>query len=133
MRKFELLALKCRMCDWQWETTPQDKAENILCEQCGSNDIFIEKQNLQMLKKNGKFLTDIGFNSGEELFVLNEFEDFSEKFDKPLIVIKEDDFRLPLEMSDNDRISLLGRIDTIRSQLLQDIRESKNSSFINLE
>jgi len=129
MRKFELLALKCNMCGWQWEITPQEKNDDVFCNKCGSDDFSIKKQNLKMLKKNGKFLTDIGFGTDDNTFQLNDYDDFSKKFSKPLAVIKHDDLKITEDMTDKDRISLLGRIDTLRSKLINEIKFSDDSSF----
>lgn len=133
MQKFELLSIKCKMCDWEWETIPEEKNDNIFCEHCGSDDVFVEREKLKMLKKNGKFLVDIGFSDSFDRFDFNHFDDPMQAFDKPLLVVKENDFRLPVDMSNEDRISILGRIDSIRSRILDDIRNSEDESFNQLK
>ena len=109
MRKYDLLTIKCRMCDWQWELTPQEKNENITCEQCGSNDIIFEKKSLHMLKSEGKFLTDIGYVLPNDKYNVVNIDDISNNYDKPLLVVKEDNVKLPEEMTNEERISILGK------------------------
>jgi len=133
MQKFELLSIKCKMCDWEWEITPKEKEDNIFCEHCGSDNVFVKHENLKMLKKNGKFLVDIGFLDNSDRFDFNHFEDPMQFFDKPLLVVKENDFRLPVDMSNEDRITILGKIDSIRSRILDDIRTSNDESFTHLK
>jgi len=133
MRRFELLTIKCKMCDWQWEVTPNEKTDNIICEHCGSNDVIIEKETLQMIKKNGKFLTDIGFSNTNNRFDIRQIEDFTTDFEKPLLVIKENDIRLPCDMTNQDRISILGKIDSLKSRILEDIKNSNDDSFTHLK
>lgn len=121
------------MCDWQWEITPQEQTENIVCEQCGSNDVIIEKETLHMHKQNGKFVTDIGFASPENRYGAVPIEEITDNYEKPLLVVKENNIRLPDDMTNEDRISILGKINSIKSRILQDIRESQDASFINLK
>ncbi len=132
MHKFKLLSIKCKMCDWQWELTPQEKTEDTRCEKCGSKDIHITENKLHMLKKQGKFITDIGFSNFEDKFGITPIEDFTEKYDKPLLIIKEDKIKIPDKMTNDERIQILGRIDSIKSKIVSDIKESQDESFANL-
>lgn len=133
MRRFELLTLRCKMCDWQWEVTPQEPKKNFFCEHCGSNDVIVKKENLQIFKQNGKIITDIGFASSDNRSEINNSEDISDNFEKPLLVVKENNIRIPDELTNEDRISILGRIDSIKSRILQDIKNSQDDSFTHLK
>ena len=132
MERYNLLSLTCKLCDWQWEITPQEKTDNITCEQCGCSNIFIEKKTLQIIKKSGKIISEIGYASHRDKFGGVKQEDESREFKKPLLLIRENDFKFIEDISNNDRVALLGKIETIRSKIVKEIKESTDGSFRNI-
>lgn len=132
MRNYELLVLNCKMCKWHWEISSQEQTHEIICEQCGSSDISIEKEILHMHKQGGKFITDIGFASPHDKFGVDHSEELADTYEKPLLVIKDNTINLSEEMTNEERISILGKINALKSRLLQEIKESQDTSFINL-
>jgi len=117
------------MCDWRWEVTPEEKTSDMSCEKCGSRDLFIEKNSLHMLKKGGKFITELGYGPERDKYGAVAVEDITKHFQKPLLIVRENDCKFVEEMTDEDRFALLGKMEKIRSKILQEIRESPDESF----
>lgn len=129
MHKFELLSIRCKMCDWQWEITPEEKTSDTCCEKCESHDLSIEKRPLHMLKKGGKFITELGYAPERDKYGAIAVEDVTKHFQKPLLIVRENDCKFVEEMTDEDRFALLGKMEKIRSKILQEIKESQDESF----
>jgi len=49
MKRYDLLSIRCRLCDWQWDTTPEEKSNELVCEECGCADLVIEEKMLHMI------------------------------------------------------------------------------------
>ena len=128
MGKYDLWSIKCKLCDWQWETPSEEKTKDAKCRQCGSRDLIIEKSSLKMIKKDGKFVTEFGYAPLRDEFgaVRKEAGKKAIHFEKPLLVVRENDCRFAKGMSDKDRIELLEKMELIKTKILKDIRDSKN-------
>jgi len=121
MQKFELLSIKCKMCDWQWEMTPFEKPDEIICEHCGSQDFHITKKNLHMFKKNGKFVTDIGFAHPRDEFGAIPVDEIMEQNEEPLLVVKENDIKISEKINNEDMKRLLSKVNSIRNKILDEM------------
>ena len=133
MHKYKLLSLKCNMCNWRWEITPEEKKENICCIQCGSKNIDIDEKKLQVFKQNGKIITDLGFISQDKQLDETPIEDLTENFEEPLIVLKQNDIKISDEMTNDERVTVLGKINSIRSKIINDLKESNEDCFQRLK
>jgi hypothetical protein len=109
------------MCDWQWELTPHEKTDEISCKHCGSNDLIIEKQDLHMLKKGGKFVTDIGFSHPRDKFGATPVEEVIEKNKEPILVVRHDDIKISENITNEDLKDLLGKINSIRNRIIDEV------------
>lgn len=121
MQKFELLSIKCKMCDWQWELTPSETPDEIICEHCGSQEIVITKKNLHMFKKGGKFIVDIGFAHPRDEFGAISVEEVMKQNEEPLLVVKENDIKISEKMTNEDMKKLLSKMNFIRNKILDEI------------
>ena len=128
MGKYDLWSIKCKLCDWQWETTSKGETKDAKCRQCGSRDLIIEKNSLKMIKKEGKFITEFGYAPLRDEFggILNETEGKTIHFERPLLIIRENDCRFVDGMSNEERLALLGKMELIKTKILRDIRDNKN-------
>lgn len=122
MQKFELLSIKCKMCDWEWEITPSEKNDELFCKHCGSSDLNIAKKDLHMFKKNGKFITDIGFAHPRDKFGAIPVDEIMKQNEEPLLVVKEKDVKISEKMTNEDMKQLLSRINTIRGRILDEMQ-----------
>jgi len=130
MQKFEMLLIKCRMCDWQKEITPFEKPDELFCEQCGSSELDVTKKNLHMFKKNGKFITDIGFAHPRDKFGAITVEEVMKQNEEPLLVVKENDVKISEKMTNEEMKNLLSRMNSIRNKILDEI-ELDHEDLIN--
>jgi len=121
MQKFELLSIRCKMCDWQWEMTPLEEPDEIICEHCGSKDISITRKNLHMFKKGGKFITDIGFAHPRDEFGAISVEEVMRQNEEPLLVVKENDVKISEKMTNEEMKKLLSKMNSIRNRILDEI------------
>ncbi len=122
MQKFELLSIKCKMCDWRWEITPREKTENLCCNHCGSKNLDIEKQDLHMFKKSGKFITDIGFSHPRDTFGLVPVEDIMGQNKEPILVVNEKDIKISKDMTNEELKNLLSKINSIRNRIIDEVQ-----------
>jgi len=125
MGKYDTWSITCKLCDWQWETCSRVMAQNPKCRICGSADCIVEKNDLITIKKHGKILTEIGCvptrdESGE---LRRETWENTASFNKPLLVIREDDCRFSKELTNDERKELLGRMELIKTKIMRDINE----------
>lgn len=128
MGKFDTWTISCKLCDWQWETCSSIIAKHPRCPQCDSTDCFVEKNEIVTIKKKGKIITDVGPDlfddkSGD---IDGEVLVDTTKTDKPLMVIKKDDFRFLEDMSNEDRRRLLEQIDSMKHKIIRDIIDNEN-------
>jgi len=122
MQKFELMLVRCKMCDFAWEITPQEKSNDIFCKQCGSKNLSIQKQDLHMLKKGGKFITDIGYAISEDKFGELPVEKIMDSNQEPLLVVKENDIKISKDVTNKELKLLLGRLDSIRNKIIDEVQ-----------
>ena len=121
MQKFELLSMRCKMCDWQWELAPSERPDDLICEHCGSQEIHITHKNLHMFKKNGKFITDIGFAHPRDEFGAISVEEVMRQNEGPLLVVKENDVKISEKMTNDEMKKLLSKMNSIRNKILDEI------------
>lgn len=133
MHRYRLLSIKCNMCDWRWEITPEEKNENLCCKHCGSKDLFLEENMLHFLKNNGKIISDIGYSSKDDCFRETIVEDLNKNFDEPLLVLKQNNIKFSSEMNDEERMIILGKINSLRSQIIDELKESNETCFQRLK
>jgi len=121
MQKFELLSIECKMCDWRWEITPHEKKDSLCCMHCGSKNLSIEKQDLHMVKKGGKFVTDIGFAHPRDRFGAISVKEVMEQNKEPILVVKEDDIKISENMTNDDLKNLLSKMNSIRNKIIDKV------------
>lgn len=121
MQRFELISIKCKMCDWQWELTLGEKPDELVCEHCGSEELDITKKNLHMFKKGGKFITDIGFAHPRDEFGAIPVEQIMLQNQEPLLVVKENDVKISEKITNDEMKNLLRRVNSIRNEILDRI------------
>lgn len=125
MQKFELLSIKCKMCDWQWEITPHEKTENLCCNHCGSKNLIIEKQDLHMIKKGGKFITDIGFSHPRDKFGAIPVEEIIENNKEPVLVVNKEDIKISEKMTNDELKNLLSKMNSIRDKIIDQVEVNR--------
>lgn len=133
MHKYKLLSIKCNMCDWKWEITPEEKNEDLCCTQCGSKDLSFEEKKLHVFKDNGKIITDIGYSTNENIFSELPVEDLTKNFEEPLLILKQNNIKLSDEMTNEERMTILGKINSLRSQIINEMKESNEECFTRLK
>ena len=123
MAKFDTWSIKCRLCDWEWETKSSIMAHNPRCNRCGSLNCDVIKKELIAIKKQGKFIDNFEFDilKNDSVSIDAEIISHSVKTDDPLVVIRKTDCRLADNLSDEDREFLIGKIDFIKSRLVGDL------------
>jgi hypothetical protein len=58
----------------------------------------------------------------EEIFGEITVEDLTKNFEELLLVLKENDIKLTNKMTKLERMTILGKINTLRSQLINDMK-----------
>jgi len=130
MGKFDTWSIKCKLCDWKWDTCSSVIAHNPKCNRCGSTDCIVEKKEFISIKKKGKIIADLGVDPLEE--VSGELDGDvlvkTTKTDNPLVIIKKDDLRFDDGLSSEDKKEILKKIDDIKTQLIRDIIDEELDS-----
>ena len=130
MGKYDTWSITCKLCDWQWETCSQIMAQKPKCKICGSTDCIVEKNDLITIKKQGKIITDIGFDPMH--FVSEKMsKDVVENttfLNRPLLVIRENDCKFNKELTTDDLRQLIRKMDLIKTKIIRDIKEDDESS-----
>ena len=129
MQRFELISIKCKMCGWQWELTPGERPDELVCEHCGSEEFSITKKSLHMFKKGGKFITDIGFAHPRDEFGAIPVEEVMKQNEEPLLVVKENDVKISEKMTNEEMKKLLSRMNNIRNKILDEIEINHEELF----
>jgi len=84
------------------------------------------------VKKGGKFLADIGYAPPSKKYNILDETNTQLQFGKPLLLIRENDIKFNEEIFDDERITLLSKIDAIRSKIINEIKESNDTSIIHI-
>ena len=121
MDRFDLLSIRCKMCDWQWEIPNHEETKDLICSQCGSKKLELNKHNLHMLKKGGKFITDIGFSTQRDKFGSIIPEQSENQNDEPLLVVKGSNVAISEDMTNEELKNLLRQMNSIKSKILDEI------------
>lgn len=127
MGKFDTWSIVCKMCDWEWETCSPVFAKNPKCPQCGSTHCDVEKNEFITIKKQGKIIADIetekiweepGILDGDKIVKTTKTE-------KPLLILKRDDYKFAESLTDEEKKELLDELDIVKLKLIRDIIDSK--------
>ncbi len=121
MNKFNLFSVKCKMCGFKTELSPEELNSNPFCEKCGSTNLKIDKKTLHMLKKGGKFVTDIGFSVDDDIFDVTPVNEMHEQKEEPLLILKKDEIKISENIDNNDLKQLLGKMNVVRNKILDRI------------
>ena len=127
MGKFDTWSIKCNLCDWQWETCSCTISKHPKCEQCGSTNCDVKKNDTITIKKKGKRIIDIVDSDIEESSGNINGEIFvkTTKTDRPLLIIKNDFCKLSEDLSENERKNVLKQIDEMKYKIICDILDCK--------
>ena len=128
MSKYDTWTITCKLCDWQWETCSRIMAKNPKCKHCGSIDCSIEKNEVITIKKQGKIITNIAFHPeiDEDSEIQGELLEKTDFNEKPLVVIRDNDFKFTEDLTNEERRDLLNRIDVLKLKIMRDIVDNIN-------
>jgi len=121
MDRFDLLSIRCKRCDWQWEMPHQNKTDDLVCFKCGSKKLDFNRNKLHMLKKGGKFIADIGFSSSRDRFGAIPFEEDENQIEEPMLIVRGNKVSISDDMTDDDLKNLLSQMNSIKSKILDEI------------
>ena len=123
MGKYDTWSITCKLCDWQWETCSRVMAQNPKCRICGSADCIVEKSELITIKKQGKTITEIGYEPLHDDIGIINGENLEKKsnFEKPLLIVRDNDFKFTEELTNDERKTLLGKMELIKTKIIRDI------------
>ena len=123
MVKYDTWSITCKLCDWQWETCSRIMAHNPKCNQCGSTDCIVEENEIITVKKQGKIITEVGYDPTRDDFgeINDNVWENIPSFSKPLLVIREEDCKFSEDLTNEHRKELLGKMDSLRDKIIRDI------------
>jgi len=131
MGKYDTWSLECEICNWKWETCSLDIAKKPICPQCNSNKCRVKKNKRLTIKRQGKIITDLEIKDKyyENSNILEGDILFSKyQPNKPLVVIKENDFNFNDEITNEQRKEICKKIDDIKEKLIRDIIDNQDQN-----
>ena len=67
-RKYDNWMIKCKLCDFEWETSYRKVAENPECPRCGYKICQVKKIDPEIIKKRGKIIGFVEYDPIKDEF-----------------------------------------------------------------
>lgn len=128
MGKFDTWSITCKFCNWEWETCSFVIAQHPKCPECESTNCFVEKNEVMAIKDKGKIVADIPvdlLNNDDSILIDGYVLTKTMKTDKPLVVIKKDEFGLDNDLSNEEKREIIKKVDDVKSKLIKDIIDNE--------